>query len=138
MESDAIPLSVTFNFLTTLGILTFFFVGLVTFYLGILTLIIAVLTFVAVTVSTPTKIVMSLIVAFTLLPTTYFIFVRPLFERPKGAPAASSGNIQMSEVDPPLSSPATAMPVPLPYATPSGGYINVAIQPPAVEPNTPS
>jgi hypothetical protein len=49
-----------------------------TFYLGILTLIISVLTYVAMTATKSTILVMSVVVASTLFPTTFFIFVRPL------------------------------------------------------------
>ncbi|PPQ86186.1 hypothetical protein CVT25_006929 [Psilocybe cyanescens] len=54
--------------------------GLLTFYSGILALIIAVLTYVMMQESLALKIVMGLIVGFTLLPTTIFIFVRPIFD----------------------------------------------------------
>jgi len=51
---------------------------LVTFYSGIISLIVAVLTYVMMQESFVTKIVMGLLVGFTLLPVTYFIFIRPL------------------------------------------------------------
>jgi hypothetical protein len=60
-------------------------------------LIIAVLTYVVMQASKPTKIVMSLIVAFTLLPTTYFIFLRPLCDKPKRGPTAASPEVEMEE-----------------------------------------
>ncbi|KIM38849.1 hypothetical protein M413DRAFT_29790 [Hebeloma cylindrosporum] len=106
---------------------------LITFYLGILTLIIAVLTYVAMTASKPTKIVMSLIVGFTLSPTTYFIFVRPLFEQSERTPPSSAED-EKDERD----SLATAPRVPDQYtSTPSVRYISVTMQP-VVGPITPS
>jgi hypothetical protein len=119
------------------------FLGLITFYLGILTLIIALLTYVAMMASKPTKIVMSLVVAFTLLPTTYFIFVRPLFEQSERAPTSLpvDREIEMDERAS-LSSASTAPRMPEPQihkSTPSVGYVNVTMpQPPAPGPVTPS
>ncbi|KIM42571.1 hypothetical protein M413DRAFT_444283 [Hebeloma cylindrosporum] len=123
---------------------------LITFYLGILCLIIALLTYVAMTASKPTKIVMSLLVAFTLLPTTYFVFLRPVFGRSKKAPnnAQTPVDIQMEEQDslasvstaPPMPQPHLSPPMPNPHphmSTSSVGYISVTI-PPAVGPMTPS
>jgi len=112
--------------------------GLITFYLGILTLIIAVLTYVAMVASKPTKIVMSLVVAFTLLPTTYFIFLRPLFERSEQT-STSSVEIQTEERGS-FASTGTAppMPEPHPHVPPlSAGYITIITQP-VVGPATPS
>jgi len=114
------------------------FLGLITFYLGILSLIIAVLTYVAMTASKPTKIIMSLVVAFTLLPTTYFIFFRPLFGQSKNATAVTV--VEMDERSS-LASGSTAPPMTEPHrhmSTPNAGYISVTLQPPAVGPMTPS
>ena len=115
------------------------FLGLITFYLGILTLIIALLTYVAMMASKPTKIVMSLVVALTLLPTTYFIFVRPLFEQSERAPTSVPVEVEMDER---RSSASTAPGMPEPYlqrSTPSVGYISVTMpQPPVPGPMTPS
>jgi len=87
---------------------------LITFYLGILSLIVAVLTYVAMQASKPTKIVMSVIVALTLLPTTYFIFVRPLFDNPERVPTTASPEVQMEERNS-FSSTSTAPPMPQPF-----------------------
>lgn len=117
------------------------FLGLITFYLGILTLIIAVLTYVAMVATKPTKIVMSLVVAFTLLPTTYFIFLRPLGEQSKRVPTSAPVEPEMEERNS-LSSSSTVPRMPEPHlhrSTHSVGYINVTMpQPSAVGPMTPS
>lgn len=118
------------------------FLGLITFYLGILSLIIAVLTYVAMTASKPTKIIMSLVVAFTLLPTTYFIFFRPLFGQSKNATSVPHA-VPVVEMDErsSLASGSTAPPMTEPHrhmSTPNAGYISVTLQPPVVGPMTPS
>jgi hypothetical protein len=52
---------------------------LATFYSGILALIIAILTYVSMQEALATKIVMGVIVFFTLVPVSYFIFIRPCY-----------------------------------------------------------
>ena len=91
------------------------------------------------TASTPTKIVMSLVVAFTLLPTTYFIFRTPRKGQSKGGPTDVS--IEMDERDSLSVSTAPPMPVPDPHLPPQStsslGHVIVNMQP-AVGPMTPS
>ncbi|KAF8180142.1 hypothetical protein BJ912DRAFT_981873 [Pholiota molesta] len=52
---------------------------LITFYLGILSLIVAVLSYVWLEETLPIAITMSIIVALTLFPISYFILIRPIF-----------------------------------------------------------
>ena len=93
------------------------------------------------TASKPTKIVMSLVVAFTLLPTTYFIFRTPRRGQSKSAPTDISPQIEMDERDSLSVSTGPPMPLPGPYLPPQStthvGYISVNM-PPAVGPMTPS
>ena len=97
-------------------------------------MIIAILTYVTMVASKPTKIVISLIVAFTLLPTTIFIFMEPLFEPSKWVPTYVPREIEMEEHDS-VASSSTAPPMPEPHSV---GYISVTMpQPPAVGPMTP-
>ena len=75
--------------------------------------------------SKPTKIVISLIVAFTLLPTTYFIFVEPLFEPSKWVPTSVPREIEMEERDS-VASSSTAPPM----LEHSVGYISITMPQP--------
>lgn len=54
------------------------FIGLCTFYLGIVSLVVAVLTYILAQQEFVPKVVTSLLVGFTVLPSTYFVFLRPL------------------------------------------------------------
>jgi hypothetical protein len=95
---------------------------LITFYLGILTLIISVLTYVTMTAATSTIIVMSFIVASTLMPTTFFIFVRPLVSARKqksGHPIGEPENTPLQTEQHPLLEGAQASTVLVVPATPS-------------------